>query len=115
MPELAGKGRPSTASNEARATVLGPLLCSFSDNPSGKSTEVLIRLALDAGVIVRAERLIEDLWGAEADATARNTRCRPGSRCCGAHSATLQWCPAGAGGHTLEVDPSTVDAPLPSS
>ena len=37
MPELAGKGRPSTASNEARATVLGPLSCSFSAIPSGKS------------------------------------------------------------------------------
>ena len=41
--------------------------------PSGKTTEVLIRLALDAGAVVRADRLIEDLWGAEADATERNT------------------------------------------
>ena len=30
--------------------------------PSGKTTEVLVRLALDAGRPVRADRLIEDLW-----------------------------------------------------
>ena len=40
--------------------------------PSGKTTEVLVRLALDAGRPVSAERLIEDLWG-DAAATARNT------------------------------------------
>ena len=40
---------------------------------SGKATELLVRLALDAGVTVRADRLIEDLWGADADVTARNT------------------------------------------
>ena len=39
----------------------------------GKTTEVLIRLALEAGVMVRTERLIEDLWADEAVATARNT------------------------------------------
>ena len=32
----------------------------------GKTTEVLIRLALEAGVMVRTERLIEDLWADEA-------------------------------------------------
>jgi DNA-binding SARP family transcriptional activator len=34
--------------------------------PAGKTTEVLVRLALDAGVLVRAERLIEDLWSEKA-------------------------------------------------
>src|SRR4051812_50131817 len=30
--------------------------------PSGLTTELLVRLALDAGRPVRAERLVEDLW-----------------------------------------------------
>ncbi|HYN17615.1 MAG TPA: helix-turn-helix domain-containing protein, partial [Actinomycetes bacterium] len=41
--------------------------------PSGKTTELLVRLALDAGRLVSAERLIEDLWGEAAAGTARNT------------------------------------------
>ena len=40
---------------------------------AGKTTEVLVRLALEAGVMVRTERLIEDLWADEAVGTARNT------------------------------------------
>ena len=32
----------------------------------GKTTEVLIRLALEAGSMVRTELLIEDLWADEA-------------------------------------------------
>ena len=31
--------------------------------PAGKTTEVLIRLALDGAAKVSADRLIEDLWG----------------------------------------------------
>ena len=38
----------------------------------GKTTELLIRLALEAGVMVRTERLIEDLWADEAVGIARN-------------------------------------------
>jgi DNA-binding SARP family transcriptional activator len=41
--------------------------------PAGKSTELLIRLALDAGVPVRVDRLIEDLWGSDGVSTGRNT------------------------------------------
>ena len=40
---------------------------------AGKTAEVLIRLALEAGMMVRTERLIEDLWADDAVATARNT------------------------------------------
>lgn len=40
---------------------------------AGKATELLVRLALDAGVMVRTDRLIEDLWAEEARGTARNT------------------------------------------
>ena len=39
---------------------------------AGKSTEVLVRLALDAGLMVRTDRLIEDLWADEAIGMARN-------------------------------------------
>jgi DNA-binding SARP family transcriptional activator len=41
--------------------------------PAGKTTELLIRLALEAGRPVHAERLIEDLWAGEAVGVARNT------------------------------------------
>src|SRR4051794_15941271 len=39
--------------------------------PAGKTTELLVRLALDAGVRVRGEALLEDLWGGSA--ASRNT------------------------------------------
>ena len=38
--------------------------------PAGKTTELLVRLALDAGAPVRADALIEDLW---AEPAGRNT------------------------------------------
>jgi predicted ATPase/DNA-binding SARP family transcriptional activator len=41
--------------------------------PAGKPTELLIRLALDAGAPVSVDRLIEDLWGAAAMPRQRNT------------------------------------------
>jgi len=31
--------------------------------PGGKTSEVLVRLALEAGVLVRTDRLVDDLWG----------------------------------------------------
>ena len=40
---------------------------------AGKTTELLIRLALVAGSMVRTELLIEDLWSEDAAVTARNT------------------------------------------
>ena len=57
--------------------VLGPLKVRHDGRPlpvpSGKTTELLVRLAVDAGQVVSAERLIEDLWGEAAAATGRNT------------------------------------------
>ena len=41
--------------------------------PGGKTSELLVRLAIDSGVLVRTERLLDDLWGAEAINTRRNT------------------------------------------
>jgi predicted ATPase/DNA-binding SARP family transcriptional activator len=38
--------------------------------PPGKTTELLVRLALDAGTPVRADRLIEELWGGHASRNA---------------------------------------------
>ena len=58
-------------------SVLGPLEAYRHEQPlhvpSGKASELLVRLALDAGDLVSAERLIEDLWAAEAPNTQRNT------------------------------------------
>ena len=41
--------------------------------PGGKATELLVRLALVAGVRVRTERLIDDLWSDEGSQVGRNT------------------------------------------
>lgn len=41
--------------------------------PGGRTTELPVRLAVDAGTVVRTERLIEDLWGDAAVSTRRNT------------------------------------------
>jgi DNA-binding SARP family transcriptional activator len=41
--------------------------------PAGKTTEVLIRLAVDPTATISADRLIEDIWGVQATGTERNT------------------------------------------
>jgi len=77
--------------------------------PAGKTTEVLIRLALDAGVLVRAERLIDDLWSEQAAGVARNTLQSKVSqlrRALGDPGLVT----GGAAGYTLQVDPAQVDA-----
>jgi DNA-binding winged helix-turn-helix (wHTH) protein len=75
----------------------------------GKTTEVLIRLALEAGVMVRTERLIDDLWADEAAGTARNVLQTKVSRLRRAlgDAALVTGTKTG---YTLEVDPSAVDA-----
>src|SRR3954469_7738086 len=75
----------------------------------GKTAEVLIRLALEAGVMVRTERLIEDLWADEAVATARNTLQTKVSRLRRALGDPALVTGTSAG-YTLEIDPSAVDA-----
>ncbi len=75
--------------------------------PPGKPTELLVRLALDAGVEVRTDRLIDDLWG--DDAAARNTLQSKVSilrRALGASVPIL----GSRTGYTLDVDPRAVDA-----
>ena len=91
--------------------VLGPLEVRRDDRPlsvpSGKTTEVLVRLALDAGPSVSAERLIDDLWGDAG--TGRNTLQSKVSQLRRAlgDSALVS---SGRGGYTLELDPAGVDA-----
>ena len=77
--------------------------------PGGKTSELLVRLALEAGQLVRTDRLVDDLWAAGAVNTRRNTlqskiaRLR---RALGDPSVIA----SGDGGYTLAVDPSEVDA-----
>ena len=75
----------------------------------GKTTEVLVRLALEAGVMVRTERLIEDLWADQAVGTARNVLQTKVSRLRRALGDPALVTGTSAG-YTLEVDPSAVDA-----
>src|SRR3954447_6582412 len=75
----------------------------------GKTTEVLIRLALEAGVMVRTERLIEDLWADEAVGTARNTLQTKVSRLRRALGDAALVTGTSVG-YPLECAPSAVDA-----
>ena len=40
---------------------------------AGRTSELFIRLALEAASMIRTELLIEDLWSEDAAVTARNT------------------------------------------
>jgi predicted ATPase/DNA-binding SARP family transcriptional activator len=77
--------------------------------PAGKTTELLVRLALEAGRTVRSERLIDDLWGDEALGTAKNTLQSKVSQLRKAlgDPALVK---GGASGYSLALDPSAVDA-----
>ena len=75
----------------------------------GKTAEVLVRLALEAGVMVRTETLIEDLWADEAMSTARNTLQTKVSRLRKELGDPALVTGTNVG-YTLEVDPSAVDA-----
>jgi len=93
--------------------VLGPVEVRRDDTrlavPAGKTAEVLIRLALDAGVLVRTERLIEDLWSDQAVRVAPNTLQSKVSqlrRALGDAALVL----GGSTGYTLMVLPMQVDA-----
>jgi predicted ATPase/DNA-binding SARP family transcriptional activator len=75
----------------------------------GKTTELLVRLALDAGVMVRTERLIEDLWAEEAVGMARNplqTKVSRLRRSLGDGSLVT----GTRVGYVLNVEPGAVDA-----
>ena len=116
------RGPPDTGLTRRRRAYPGPVIAvSVLDSVelrrdgeripvrAGKTAEVLVRLALEAGVMVRTERLIEDLWADEAVATARNTLQTKVSRLRRALGDAALVTGTSAG-YTLEVDPSAVDA-----
>ena len=76
------------------------------DVPSGKTTELLVRLALDPGVPVRTDTLLEDLWGVP---TGRNTLQSKVSQLRRALE-DKDLLPATADGYVLAVAPEAVDA-----
>src|SRR4051794_41175873 len=75
----------------------------------GKTTEVLVRLALEAGVLVRTDRLIEDLWAGEAVGTARNVLQTKVSRL-RRDLGDAALVAGSRAGYILQVDPGAVDA-----
>src|SRR3954452_23988159 len=76
--------------------------------PSGLTTELLIRLALDAGRPVRAERLVEELWPGTTGIRANTLQAKVSQlrRALGDPAALT----GGPEGYTLAVDPGRVDA-----
>jgi predicted ATPase/DNA-binding SARP family transcriptional activator len=96
-------------------SVLGPVEVRDGEQllivPAGKTSELLIRLALDAGDVVRSERLLDDLWGDDAVTVTRNTlqsKVVKLRRALGDPSLVV----TGDGGYRLALDPSNVDAGL---
>ena len=76
---------------------------------AGKTTELFVRLALEAGSMVRTDRLIEDLWAEDAAVTARNTLQATASRL-RRSLGDASLVTGTAAGYTLNVDPAVVDA-----
>ena len=76
--------------------------------PTGKATELLIRLALDAGAPVSTDRLVDELWGGIALPTQRNTLQSKVSKLRAAFgdAAAVTVSPAG---YTLDLDRSAID------
>jgi predicted ATPase/DNA-binding SARP family transcriptional activator len=76
--------------------------------PVGKASELLVRLALDVGLLVRADRLVDDLWG-DAVETRRNTLQSKVAMLRQALGDSRLIVSAG-GGYRLLAKPSEVDA-----
>ena len=75
--------------------------------PSGKASELLARLALEAGELVSAERLVEDLWASTTTEVRRNTlqsKVAMLRRALGPTSVVSR-----DGGYALEVEAEHVD------
>ena len=93
--------------------VLGPLEVTLDGRrvpvPSGKTSELVVRLALEAGAPVSADRLVDDLWSAGGRGTRRNTlqsKVAMLRRAFGDPSVIE----SRDGGYALIVEPSDVDA-----
>jgi predicted ATPase/DNA-binding SARP family transcriptional activator len=92
--------------------VLGPLEVTRDGAsvpvPRGRTSDLLVRLALEAGSVVSAERLVDDLWGAVAAETRRNTlqsKIAMMRRALGPSAVVSR-----DSGYALAVEPSQVDA-----
>ena len=77
----------------------------------GKTTELFIRLALEAGSMVRTELLLEDLWSDDGSGR-RATRSKRPSRGCAGSLGDAALVTGNGAGYTLNVDRGTVDALL---
>ncbi len=93
--------------------ILGPVeVCRDGERlavPAGKTTEVLMYLALAGGTTVRTERLFEDLWGGEAAVVGKNALQSKVSQLRRALGDPLLVLGRGTG-YTLALDPDAVDA-----
>ena len=75
--------------------------------PGGKTSELLVRLALEAGLYVRADRLVDDLWtGAPTNRNTLQSKVARLRRAMGDPSAIT----SGEGAYKLAVEPDEVDA-----
>jgi predicted ATPase/DNA-binding SARP family transcriptional activator len=74
--------------------------------PAGRTTQLLVRLAVDAGEVLRTDRLMDDLWPGE---TARNTLQAKVSKLRRALGDPGLIIGSGSG-YRLAVDPRNVDA-----
>jgi DNA-binding SARP family transcriptional activator len=77
--------------------------------PGGKTSELLVRLALEAGVAVRTDRIVDDLWAADAVNTRRNTLQSKVAKLRRAFGDP-RVISSGEGVYRLAVEPSAVDA-----
>ena len=74
--------------------------------PTGKTTELLVRLALDAGTPARADALLDDLWREPVGRNTLQSKVSQLRRALGDASLVI-----GSGdGYTLALDPVCVDA-----
>jgi predicted ATPase/DNA-binding SARP family transcriptional activator len=97
-----------------RVLILGPLEVHTPDGlveiPGRRLRALLIRLALDPGRVVPAERLIDDLWQEEPPAAAHNALQALVSRLRAVVGrSTLE---SGGGGYRLNLPPEAVDVVL---
>ncbi|MET0863023.1 MAG: BTAD domain-containing putative transcriptional regulator, partial [Nakamurella sp.] len=93
--------------------VLGPVQVRLDGQsilvPSGKTTEVLIRLALAANELVATDRILDDLWAGAGSGVGKNTLQSKVSqlrRALGGSNLII----SGHGGYRLDIDPAAVDA-----
>jgi predicted ATPase/DNA-binding SARP family transcriptional activator/tetratricopeptide (TPR) repeat protein len=74
--------------------------------PTGKTTELLVRLALEAGSSVRVDALLEDLWPEVAERNTLQSKVSQLRRALGDKGMVV----GGDDTYTLVVDPDDVDA-----